>query len=201
MNNFRDKSRGLTGLHTALEGLLSTIEQIPVSGGGGGGSATDANFIDWVGRVAISTLTTTAKTVKGAINELKNGVDDALSNTENLDSAIGDTTALDTTDKSNVVAAINEVCTDLIVSETVIFSNVGYEAGAVGSRGISESRSVTKAGYTPVAATVTTTTSSANYIVTPLLSGDLLYCIGYRTKSSAVSGQSITVRVTYVRDF
>lgn len=112
MNNFRDKSRGLTGLHTALEGLLSTIEQIPVSGGGG--SATDANFIDWVGRVAINTLTTTAKTVKGAINELKNGVDDALSNTENLDSALGDTTSLVTSDKSNVVAAINEVGKDYI---------------------------------------------------------------------------------------
>ena len=65
MNNFRDKIRGLTGLHTALEGLLTTINQIPVSG-----SATDSNFIDWVGRVAISTLTTKAKTVEGAINEL-----------------------------------------------------------------------------------------------------------------------------------
>lgn len=51
MNNFRDKIRGLTGLHTALEGLLTTINQIPVNGGGSSGDdySTDEKVIGtWV---------------------------------------------------------------------------------------------------------------------------------------------------------
>lgn len=51
MNNFRDKIRGLTGLHTALEGLLTTINQIPVNGGGSSGDdySTDEKVIGtWI---------------------------------------------------------------------------------------------------------------------------------------------------------
>lgn len=49
MNNFRDKIRGLTGLHTALEGLLTTINQIPVSGGGSVDYSTDEKVIGtWI---------------------------------------------------------------------------------------------------------------------------------------------------------
>ena len=80
------------------------------------------------GRVGTTTLETTATTTTAAINELNTAVsllgDSAGGNVGTLFTQLGDITSLTTTDKSSVVAAINEV------NATPGLSSVAYRDSA-----------------------------------------------------------------------
>ena len=91
--------------------------------------------------------------------------------------------------------------TAALVTEAYTFP-VSYSGGTVGTRGYQGSETITKSGYTPIAATITYVGASASYIPVAFLggSGATLYCNAYRCTTSAVSNSNITVTVVYAKD-
>ena len=150
------------------------------------GASVDA-LLDVIGTDA---LTTTAQTLTGAVNELQGEV--------------GDLTNLATTDKSNVVSAVNEVANDVrggdlfkLVQYTAAYTVAANDGGTLNANQLSVS---TPTGYNPVA--ISKFSSGASNVV-------VRYCdarasgtttmVAYRNLSSGSVSATFTFTILYVK--
>lgn len=103
-----------------------------------------------------------------------------------------------TTDNSTQIATTSYVKNQFTYKDFA-FSSISYTAGTIGTRGYQSSSSVTLSGYTPVSATIISISDSSSIIPITFIqtSSNLLYLNCYRTTTSAVSSNSVTVRVLY----
>ena len=76
---------------------------------------------------------------------------------------------------------------------------INYSAGTVGTRGMLGNATVTKTGFTQIAATASYVSSSANINPHVWLEDTHVYVAAYRASTSAVTDGKVTARVVYVR--
>lgn len=156
------------------------------------GAETDA-LLDTIGTDA---LTTTAQTLTGAINELDSDKASA--------SDVGDLSSLVTTDKSNVVSAINEVATDLRGGTLfkLVQYNASYTAAASASATLTASDFDASAptGYIPIAV-VQVGTGNGNvalrYVNVEATGSSNM--IGMRNVSTGSISASASIKILYVK--
>lgn len=89
-----------------------------------------------------------------------------------------------------------------IVTDTFTFSDVSYTAGTIGTRGAQKSVNISKTGYRAIGATIGSISDSTAFIPAVFFNSEsnptVLYGNFYRTATSAKSGLSMTVIVTYM---
>lgn len=86
-----------------------------------------------------------------------------------------------------------------IVVETYTFP-ISFSAGTIGTRGYQGSEDITKAGYTPIAATISYVGASASYLPVCFFNdnSNLVYLNAYRATTSAVTSSNVWVDVVYI---
>lgn len=112
-------------------------------------------------------------------------------------------TAGDITDGSgNVLSAVASALSNLITTETYDLGAVSYTAGTIGTVGTTKTTTITKSGYTPIAASVEfVTTSAVSFISFMNTSKDTAYTQFVRRQSTAYSTTyHAYLYVTYVKN-
>lgn len=136
-------------------------------------------------KIGTTPLTTTATNLSGAVNE--------------LDEEIGDLTSLDTSDKTSLVGAINDILTDFfkIVTYTASYTVAASSSGALTANDFSVS---TPAGYKPIAIVKFTTGNGnvcARYCDAQATGSNTMFA--YRNFASASVTATAGVTVLYTR--
>ena len=142
-------------------------------------------------------LPTTAQTLTGAIAENAG----EIANQQDL---IG-STALPTTAQT-ITGAIAEHESDIITLndrftiKSYVFDNLSFEAGLIGIRAVQDSKDLTSdiTTYgTPISALITSISDSGKCQFQAFMYGASLYVNGYSATTNAMTGNSVTVRVTF----
>lgn len=153
------------------------------------GATVDA-LLDVIGSDA---LTTTAQTLTGAVNELVGDVGDA-------ETHIGNLANLNTSIKTSIVAAINDILTDYfkVVSYSASYTVAASSSGALTASALSVS---TPTGYTPIAIVKFTTGNGnvvARYADAQATGSATMFAFRNQSSGSVTATAGITVLYTRV---
>lgn len=145
-----------------------------------------------LGVIGTDALTTTAQTLTSAVNELDSEVGDNTTD-------IGDLTSLNTSIKTSLVAAINDMLTDFfkIVSYTASYTVAASSSGSLTADDFSVT---TPTGYKPIAITQAGTGNGnvcLRYLNAEATGSSNI--IGYRNISSSSISNTASVHILYTR--
>ena len=112
-------------------------------------------------------------------------------------------------DYENNTKNITNLTNDLankITQELILFKDISYESGTIGTRGCQYEVQIGNSSKYPISAQIAYTSDSSSIFPLAFLGkynnitlGSLsLYLNGYRTKTSAVSGLTVYVLITYL---
>lgn len=125
-------------------------------------------------------------------------------------SGLPTTTSIDTgavfaieTDNVTNKTTFGTIVSNAIVCETINVSIPAYAAASGGIRGGYVDTNITKAGYTPISATINALLPGVNERIDVMIdttgNSDMLRCITYHTYNVATTARTLPVIVVYVR--
>lgn len=153
----------------------------------------------------VTTVTTTANNAQSTATSALNTANSANGKADSNASKIGDLTSLTTTDKTDVVSAINENVTsingildDLVYTENVtLASNLTINAN---SNTDTINKTLTpKSGYTPIMVTPQNTYNGVVSLWYCKIDGNVIYWRAHNNSGNKVTGLSIIVGVLYIK--
>lgn len=117
-----------------------------------------------------------------------------------------DNNAVFAVENNNVTnkTTFGSIVSNAIVCEVVNVSIPAYAAAPGGVRGGIVGTNITKAGYTPISATINTLLPGVNERIDVMIdtsgNSDMLRCITYHTYNVATTAMTLPVLVVYLRD-